>query len=166
MRRFSVLSFGAILAVVAAVGVAADKETPDESMPRFIAVKFHADTCAKCKEMDGKYLTKLRAEFADQDILFLTADLTSRGSRHQSKLLLNSLNLDGLWAKYGKSSGNLIVLNVDTGDQVHAFGAKDDLATVKKALGETLSGGGDDADEEEPMDEEEDEGCYGEEDEG
>lgn len=159
MRRFSVISFGAILAVVAAVGVAADEETPDESMPRFIAVKFHADSCAKCKEMDGKYLTKLRAEFADKDILFLTADLTSRGSRHQAKLLLNSLNLDGLWAKYGKSSGNFIVVDVDTGDQV-AFGAKDDLGKVKKSLDEMFAGGGC-GEEEEPMGEDEDE-SYGE----
>lgn len=154
MRRFSVLSFGAILAVAAAVGVAADDETPDESMPRLIAVKFHADGCAKCKEMDGKYLAKLKTELADQDVLFLTADLTSRGSRHQSKLLLNTLNMDGLWAKYGKSSGTLVIVDLDTGDEAYAFGAKDDFAKVRKAVAELLSGGEDEGGDE-PMEEEE-----------
>ncbi len=153
MRRFSALGFGAILAVVAAVGVADDDETPDDSLPRFIAVKFHADTSPACKEMDAKYLAKIRTEFADKDILFLTADVTSRGSRHQAKMLLNALGLDRVWQKYGKSSGKLVVLDVDDGEEVYSCGASEDAGKVRKTIEDLLKGGGEEGCE--PMEDEE-----------
>jgi len=143
MRRFIVvLGLVALVAGLGTVGLAGDGETADDSLPRLIAVNFHSDSAKESKEIDSKFLAKVRSDMADKDILFVTADVTSRGSRHQAKMLLNSLGLQEIWKKYSATPGKVVVVDVDMEGSVLTFGAGDDYAKVKSSL-ERVSSKGD-----------------------
>ena len=127
--------------VLCAVGRAED-EAVDESQPRLIAVKFHSDTDAASKAIDARYLTKVRADMGEKDILFLTADLTSKATRHQAALLLNALALQSLWKQFSGTPGKFVVLNIETEEVAATFGADADAEKVRAALDGLLSGEG------------------------
>jgi hypothetical protein len=139
MRRFTVPVLAALLAV--AVGHAGD-EPADDSQPRLIAVKFHSDSDAASKAIDARYLAKVRADLGEKDVLFLTADLTSKATRHQAVLLLNALALQSIWKQFSGSPGKLVVFDLETEEVAATFGADAEAEKVRASIDKLLGSEG------------------------
>jgi len=128
VRSIYVKSAVLACALVATLSLAQDDSSDDDCQPKLFAVSFVTTGHAGSKELEAK-LARVRTDYAGRDVLFLTADLTTPGSRHQAKLLLNSLGLGReLWGANAKSAGRLCVVSVDTGSVVKTLTGKDDLA--------------------------------------
>jgi phosphopantothenoylcysteine synthetase/decarboxylase len=86
----------------------------------------------------------------------VTADVSTRVSRHQAKLLLNVLGLGEIWRKNSKTPDRCVIVNVDTGEVVKALSSKDNEKDFADAIAKSFA-----EDEDEGMDDEEDsdEGC-------
>ncbi|MHC4953164.1 MAG: hypothetical protein ACYTGZ_04685 [Planctomycetota bacterium] len=136
-----------LLVVVAAFGIAQATEgekpkqsdTWDGSVPKVILIGFvKADDAGSAKL--EKTIAGLRRLYEDKDVLFVRVDATSRGSRHQAKLLLNSLSVArDLWSAGFKSPGTVVLVDPDIGESVAKFDHKKDSAAIKKALDKALT---------------------------
>ena len=157
MARRSLPLLGVAFGLIAVIGLAQDKETPDHSRPVVIAVAVHSDVAkADCAKLEGN-LKIVRKEFEDKNVLFLRIDVSTRGERHQSKMLLNSLGLDNVWSKHGRMAGKLFLVDPVSGDVVKTIAPNDDAKKIAGALNESLSDTeADEAEEDEDMG---DEGC-------
>ena len=123
-----------IVATALEAGDEKAKETPDDSTPTVVVVRIaktgHADS-----EKVGKSVGQpLRDSYAAKDVLFLEVDVTSRESRHQAKLLLNSLELGTIWAKHGQKPGSIVVFDVMEGEIALVADAKTAADKAKKSV--------------------------------
>lgn len=143
MRRAFLGAFlGAFALVCGATAfvIADDKkaETPDDSYPRVLVINFHANGNAACKALEPK-LAKLRPTFEDKEVLFVTVDLSSRSSRHQTKLLLNVLGLGTVSKAYATKPGHVVLIDVSTSDTIKAFDSAVEPAAIEAALNKALT---------------------------
>jgi len=152
MRRLLIGALALALGAAVTVVVAQDNETPDDSYPRTVVVTFRTDGHKACKDLEAK-VAKVRAQFEDKDVLFVTADLTSRASRHQAKLLLNALSLGEIWRKNSKSPDRCVLVGADTGEVLKSLTSKDSEKDLTEAIKKSLQ-----EDEDEGMEEDSDEG--------
>jgi len=135
MRNWIVVAgFGGLMIVATALQAGDEKETPEDSTPSVVVVRFaksgHTDS-----DSVGKSVAKpLRDAYAAKDVLFVDVDVSSRESRHQAKLLLNALDLGSVWTKHGKKPGTLVVFDVMEGDIALVADAKTDAAKAKKSV--------------------------------
>jgi len=138
MRRFYVVSAVAIALGWAAVAGAGDTETPDDSLPKILAISVTAKD-KDSETLEKNCVAKLRAAYAGKNVLFLNVDISSMESRHQAKLLLNTLGLGDVWKAHGKSAGQLHLVDPFTNAVVKSFTAKDDDTKVRGDLDKAVS---------------------------
>lgn len=146
---FVAAGLGGVLIVAAALHAGDEKktETPDDSTASVIVVRFHKSGHADSESLWKSVVAPLREAFLDKDVLFVDADVSSRESRHQAKLLLNSLDLGGLWKKYGSKPGTAVILDVSEGEAALVADSKTALDKAKKAVSSVLDKGSEDEEE-------------------
>lgn len=69
---------------------------PAAVMPEYVAVKFHADWCARCPTI-GPVFNELTEKYGTHSILFVTLDVTDEARRRQAEYLTRDLGLEWLW---------------------------------------------------------------------
>jgi hypothetical protein len=142
------------LALVTAAGHAQDKETRDDSFPECLVIAFRAEKHAGSQELETKVIPTLRATFQEKDVLFLTVDLTSSGTRHQGKLLLNLLDQGEHWKSFKKTPGVLAIVDAFSGQVEAKVTKKEEMKQAEKSIRKVLSSA--EPREEKSEDEEED----------
>jgi len=65
-------------------------------VPDYVAVKFHADWCARCPTI-GPVFNELTEKYGTHSILFVTLDLTDETRRKQAEYLTRDLGMEWLW---------------------------------------------------------------------
>jgi len=127
---------GGFLVVAGALQAGEDKggETPDDSLPSAIVVRISKAGDADSDKVANAVAQPLRAAFAGKDVLFLDVDVTTKETRHQAKLLLNSLDLGSIWKKHGTKPGTLVVYDVSEGSIAETADAKSSVDKAKKAV--------------------------------
>jgi hypothetical protein len=143
-------------ALAAAVALAQEKETPDDSFPECLVITFRADKHEGSQIVETKVVPKLRETFGGKNVLFLTVDLTSRESRHQGKLLLNVVDKAECWENFGKTPGVVAIVDAFSGLPVTKIRNKDELQLAEKSIRKIL---GSDEPEAKSEDEDEASGC-------
>ncbi|MHC4957240.1 MAG: hypothetical protein ACYTGN_02610 [Planctomycetota bacterium] len=153
MRRFRILPITAIAlaAVSAAAVVAGDKETPDDSMPRIAAVVIKAEKNKPSADLVA-LVAKVRRTCEHEDVLFVDVDVSTRGTRHQGKLLLNVLGLNPIWKAHAKKAGRLVLVEINSGEIIKMLSASDGESAIKAAIAEALEPVGEPEDDPEEED--------------
>ena len=113
-------------------------EPEGEKAERFqiIAIKIHADPCGRCKKI-GQVFVGLQNEFADDPVLFLTFDHTSKGSRHQAELLSRMFGIEEVFKKHRYTG--VIVLATPDGQVKGVVDSNAGLASAAEALEKNLA---------------------------
>lgn len=103
------------LIVLAFVPFAANADKHDQT--NLYAVAFHADWCGSCKIL-GPNITKARgkADLDNQNVLFVTLDLTNATTRNQSKLMAHALGLGEFYKTNAGKTGFVLLVNSKTGE--------------------------------------------------
>ncbi len=130
-----------LIAAVPAIAAAGDssvakcgaKRSAPPERPALIVVKFHADWCRACTEMDKIYADLVR-ETRDLSMMFVTLDLTNDTTRRQAEYLAASLGLDTLWSAPGNRVGTIKIVQADTKAVVSTVGASGDLPALAASL--------------------------------
>ncbi|MEM9083592.1 MAG: thioredoxin domain-containing protein [Planctomycetota bacterium] len=98
-----------------------------------IAVKFHADWCGHCKAVSG-YWDDLQETFAEDDVLFLTFDVTNDSTKHQTEMLATLTGQDDIWADHKGKNGFMVVIDANTGEILEKLTSRDTVATATSAV--------------------------------
>ena len=84
----------------------------EDSQPKLLVVKFHADWCGSCKAL-GPVLTDLTNKLDGKPILFVELDFTNNTKKQQTNLLASALGIDKIVAENG-GTGFLLVIDGKT----------------------------------------------------
>ncbi|MHC4939017.1 MAG: hypothetical protein ACYTHK_08615 [Planctomycetota bacterium] len=144
----------ALAGLIAGSGVAEDKavkpETWDGSVPTLFALTFLKSGHADSAKLEST-LAELRKGYEEKDILFLRIDVSTRASRHQSKLLLNALAIESdVWKTAFAAPGVFKIVDADTGEARAEFNHKKTAKEIKKGLDAELEKPREVEEEEEP----------------
>ncbi len=147
-RRFMTRTMGlagtlaVVVVIVAAIAVpmaladgksgAATADAPTDA-PKLLAVRFHADWCAKCSQLAPNY-SKLVADSRDVPVLFVTLDMTDEVTRRQSQYLAGMLGIGQLSKEQGNRVG--VIMLVDAVDKrvLSTVSVDGDLARIEKMI--------------------------------
>ncbi len=101
--------------------------------PKLLAIRFHADWCAKCSQLAPNY-SKLVANSRDVPVLFVTLDMTNEVTRRQSHYLAGMLGIGQLSKEKGNRVG--VIMLVDAVDKrvLSTVGVDGDLAQIEKKI--------------------------------
>jgi thiol-disulfide isomerase/thioredoxin len=114
----------------------ADLQQPERF--QLIAVKIHADPCGRCKKI-APVFADLQNKFSDEPVLFLTFDLTSKGSRQQAEFLSRTFGIQEVFDKHHYTG--VIVLATPDGQVREVVDSSSDLAMARKVVSRNLSSG-------------------------
>lgn len=117
---------------------AVDRHLPAHEPARIqlIAVKIHADPCGRCKTI-APVFADLQTDFSDKPVLFLTFDLTTKGSRRQAELLSQRLGIEGVFKKH-RYTGVIVLVTVE-GDVREVVDSSTKFAMAKQSLARNLN---------------------------
>ena len=109
------IKFLVISAIISMISFSYAEHT-NLSKPRFVAVFFEADWCASCKALAPK-LTQAReqARVENEDILFISLNLTDESTSHQAAMLATSLCLKELYVKNNGKTGYIAIVEATSG---------------------------------------------------
>ena len=115
MRKFLLLLIPFLFVALPLVSYA-DKEV---AKPAVIAVMMHADWCGSCKSLDPK-VTQAReeAKLDEQDVLFVTFDLTDDTTKAQSKMMAAALGIAEVYESNAGKTGFMLLVNAESGDKL------------------------------------------------
>lgn len=87
----------------------------DSKKPEVYAVMYYADWCGSCKTLDPKIESaKAQNQLNAKDVLFLKLDFTDEADVYQSELLVDALELQSSYAKYGDKTGFMLLIDADS----------------------------------------------------
>ena len=110
------LTAGAVFAAgLALPAVMAEEEGVEAKNPELISLRFYADWCGFCRQLDAM-LDEVKREFEDQPVLFTHVDLTDEYTTEQSGLLAAQLGLGAAFEEYGNSTGDMALIDPATGE--------------------------------------------------
>jgi hypothetical protein len=136
MRLIATITVAALS--VALLGPAVAEDAADYSYAQVYCVAFTKSGDATSQALEKAWLTKLRDEFADKDVLFLSADMTSRGSKHQAQMLLNALSMENIWRDHGQQPGSAVLVESEWGRFAATLTSKTTLAEARAAIKKAL----------------------------
>ena len=130
------------LLALAAVAVGPDAKETSEArgveQPDLIVARFHADWCGACKTLAPRF-DALKQAAANEQVLFVTLDMTSVESRRQAALLAGALGLDKAWAKSGLKTGQAMIVCGRYKEVIATVSALEDPTTSLEKLHDALA---------------------------
>ena len=134
LAHSSILKF-LVFSVLVALMSFSYAEMTNPSKPRFVAVFFEADWCSSCKALAPK-LSQAReqAQVDDQDILFISLDLTNEHSSHQAGLLAASLGLQALYENNNGKTGYIAIVEASSGMLISKLTKHNSVAEITTAI--------------------------------
>lgn len=123
---------------IAATGASATLAQPASTdagarAPELVLVKFHADWCPHCRELNGPW-AEVQAALPGKPVLFVTLDKTDRVKARQAEYLTAELGLGGHWERFGKKTGVIVLFDAQTARIVREFTSSADAAEIERAI--------------------------------
>lgn len=109
----------------------ASRETQRPVEPALIAVRFHADWCTSCKQLEPSF-DRLVKEFEDDRVLFVTLDCTQRPLAPQTQYLAAALRLHDVWKDNAGRTGHVQLIDAQTRRVIGSVNAE--LSAEQQAL--------------------------------
>lgn len=99
--------------------------------PAVYGVLFYADWCGSCKTLDPK-VTEARkeAKLDNQDILFVTLNLTDETTKHQAAMMAATLGISDLYERNAGKTGFMLLLNAETGEKLAQLTKKMEVGDI------------------------------------
>ncbi len=144
MRRanLAALTLSVGLLTLAALAVGPDPTETSKALgvehPDLIVARFHAKWCGACKTLAPKF-EALKQAAADEQVLFVTLDMTTDESRRQAALLAGALGLDKAWAKSGLKTGQAMIVCGRSKEVIATVSALEDPSASLEKLQDALA---------------------------
>jgi hypothetical protein len=113
---------------------AGDEEAGENTLPRVFCIAFLKDGDAGSATVQKGWLKKLETDLAERDVLFLHADLTSAGTRHQARLLMTQIALEGVWRDHANRPGTVALVDAEWGTVKHVLDARTTEAQARAGI--------------------------------
>jgi len=108
-------------------------ESSTTAKPAVYGVLFYADWCGSCKALDPKVAeARKEAKLDNQDILFVTLNMTDETTKHQAAMMAAALWISDLYESNAGKTGFMLLLNAETGEKLAQLTMKmavDDIVT-------------------------------------
>ncbi len=115
----------------------APTEAEPARAPTLIALKLHADWCAKCKAMMPAVM-ETEKKAADKSVLFVKLDQTDKDS-HQAEYLLAALGMGNLWTEHAGKTGYILLMDPESERVVGRVNSDMDAAAMGKAIDDAFA---------------------------
>jgi thiol:disulfide interchange protein len=121
------------------IQITATEETQSSELPKpkLLAVKFHADWCAVCKQMEFLF-EDLNDKFDGRQVLFVTLDITNQTRRNHAQLLAAALGLESLWKMNAGKTGTVYLLNPGDKQVLTSWSQDHDFKTMSAEIEKAL----------------------------
>lgn len=134
-RKLAVLLGVATLVLVPVLSANADKGKAEMADNTLYAVTFHADWCGTCRKLEPE-LTSARAngDLDNQNVLFVTLDLTNDTTKHQAALMASALGISDFYESNRGKTGFVLLVNGKTGETVGRIKGDTKAAKIEKKV--------------------------------
>ena len=114
-------------------------ETKQNPQDVLYAISFYADWCVSCKTLDPKMM-KARgiADFDNQNILFVTLDLTNATTRHQASLMADVLGISEFYEENNGTTGFVLLYNPQSNELLGTLTRNLDSGVIIETIQEKL----------------------------
>ncbi len=135
MKRFWTFGAAAVLALVMAAQAQLDA---NYKYPKMIAMMIDAAGCGPCRTLESK-LSGIRDGFLDEDILFVTMDVTTEATRHQANMLAAAIGIEFVLHQNWDEPGKLLIVDPSRVYAVKTITADMEPDEIAAAIRETLA---------------------------
>lgn len=142
------IAFLAAIAPLALLGSSADARACDGcashaaqapiETTQLLVVKFHADWCGSCVQLDEP-LGTLQAEFGGQAVDFVRLDLTSDTTRVAAASRAERLGLQAVYGEHGKKTGFALLIDAQSGRVLGELRTSQSLEEMRGLVSGALS---------------------------
>lgn len=95
------------------------EKTSEVSKPAVFAVMMYADWCGSCKALDPKVVqAREDAKLDEQDVLFITLDLTDDIAKAQSEKMAAALGITEVYESNAGKTGFMLLINAESGEKL------------------------------------------------
>lgn len=107
---------------------------------KLYGVLTYADWCGSCKILDPAVEeARSSAKLDDQEILFVTLDLTDDTTKKQSELLAGSLGFGEFYKANNGKTGSFILIDAESGAEVARYKKDSDAAAIAAGVQSKLN---------------------------
>ncbi len=108
--------------------------------PAVYGVLFYADWCGSCKALDPKVAeARKEAKLDNQDILFVTLNLTDETTKHQATMMATTLGISDLYDSNAGKTGFMLLLNAETGEKLAQLTMKMEVGDIATRIQESVN---------------------------
>lgn len=131
-----VLAMSFLLISNLSVAQCGDKKTASKAdcnseTAKIAAVKFHADYCGACKNLEPK-ITELKSKFND-DVVFVKFDFTSDDSKAKTKEMAANQGLNSVLASH-EGTGYIVLYDLKTKKEIGKLKSSQSAAEMEKEI--------------------------------
>lgn len=114
-------------------------ESSTAAKPAVYGVLFYADWCGSCKALDPKVAeARKEAKLDNQDILFVTLNLTDETTKHQAAMMAAVLGISDLYDSNAGKTGFMLLLNAETGEKLAQLTMKMGVGDITARIQESV----------------------------
>ena len=114
-------------------------ESSSNAKPAVYGVLFYADWCGSCKALDPKVVeARKEAKLDNQDILFVTLDLTDETTKHQAAMMASIMGISDLYESNAGKTGFMLLLNAETGGKLAQLTKKLESTEIAAKIQESI----------------------------
>lgn len=125
-------------ALIAVLPVQSQAETA-MAKPALYAVAFHADWCGSCKVLEPQVIkARGKSDLDNQNVLFVTLDLTDKTTRHQSGLMADALGIGDFYKENNGKTGFVLLVNSATGEMLGKLSKEMDSNQISSMIQEKI----------------------------
>lgn len=118
-RKIALLLSAGVLALVPVLSASADNGKAVMTDNTLYAVTFHADWCGTCRKLEPELVeARANGDLDNQNVLFVTLDLTNDTTKHQAGLLASALGIGDFYESNRGKTGFVLLVNGKTGETV------------------------------------------------
>jgi len=114
--------------------------TAKADSPTLYAVTFHADWCGSCAVLNPEMIkARGKSDLDNQNVLFITLDLTDETTSHQAGLMASALGIGDFYAKNAGKTGFVLLVNAATGEELGRLTKAMDADQIASTINEKIA---------------------------
>jgi len=108
--------------------------------PILYAITFHADWCGSCAVLNPEVIkARGKSDLDNQNVLFITLDLTDKTTRHQAGLMAAALGIGDFYTENDGKTGFVLLVNSATREQLGTLTKAMDATQITATINEQIA---------------------------